>query len=110
MTAMDDKLAEIVAERLRVVGQPMRVRLITCLRSGEASVQELTKALGAVQQNVSQHLAILHKAGVLDRHKVGTRVYYELGDATAIAMLDAATAGLAQRSRELADLTAGLEE
>jgi DNA-binding transcriptional ArsR family regulator len=110
VTAIDDKLAEVIAERLRVVGQPMRVRLIMCLRSGQASVQELTELLGAVQQNVSQHLAILHKAGVLNRHKVGTRVFYELSDTTAVAMLDAARAGLAQRSRELTDLTAGLEE
>ena len=107
---MDDRLAELVAERLHVVGQPMRVRLITCLRGGQASVQELTQSLGAVQQNVSQHLAILHKAGVVDRHKIGTRVYYELRDATAVEMLDAAKAGLAQRSRELTDLTTESEE
>jgi DNA-binding transcriptional ArsR family regulator len=110
VSATADKVAELVADRLRVVGQPVRVRLITCLRSGRASVQELTESLGAVQQNVSQHLTILHRAGVLDRHKVGTRVYYELRDATAVAMLDAARAGLAQRSRELTNLTAGLED
>jgi len=104
MTGIDDQLAEFIAERLRVVGQPLRVRLIMCLRDGNASVQELTASLGAVQQNVSQHLAILHKAGVVNRHKVGTRVYYELQDTTAVAMLDAARAGLAQRSRELTDL------
>jgi len=110
VTVLDDKLAELIAERLRVVGQPLRVRLITRLRGGPASVQELTQSLDAVQQNVSQHLAILHRAGVLDRHKVGTRVYYELRDPNAVAMLDAARAGLAQHSRELTNLTGRLEE
>ena len=54
-----DELAELIARRLRAIGEPMRIRLLDRLRDGEATVSELTQATGASQQNVSKHLAVL---------------------------------------------------
>ena len=71
-------------------------------------MRELTESLAAVQQNVSQHLAIMHKAGVLERKKAGTRVFYELGDSYSVAIVESARAALAQRSQQLAQLSAAL--
>jgi DNA-binding transcriptional ArsR family regulator len=104
---MDDALADLVASRLRIIGQPVRLRLLVRLREGPASVCELTQVVSAVQQNVSQHLTILHQAGIVAREKRGTRVFYELADLHAIAALDAATAGLAKHSSDVAALAAG---
>jgi len=75
-----DRLLELVAERFRVLGQPLRVELLNQLRVGEATVQQLTAAVDGVQQNVSQHLAVLHRAGMISRRKEGTRVWYALVD------------------------------
>jgi DNA-binding transcriptional ArsR family regulator len=75
-----DRLVELVAERFRVLGQPLRVKLLNELRIGEATVQQLTTAVDGVQQNVSQHLAVLHHAGVISRRKDGIRVWYALVD------------------------------
>jgi len=60
--------AEIIAERLRVLGQPVRVRLVDTLeREVEMSVGALGEELGENLRNVSQHLAILRAAGVVRR-------------------------------------------
>jgi DNA-binding transcriptional ArsR family regulator len=107
---VDDKVAELVAERLRILGQPLRIRLIERLEEGPATVRELTEALSAVQQNVSQHLAVMHKAGVLERRKVGTRVFYEIGDSDAIRILEITRGALARQSRELARLGTALSK
>ena len=56
---LPDELVELIARRFRVLGEPMRIRLLDHLRDGEATVGELSDALGASQQNVSKHLAVL---------------------------------------------------
>ena len=60
-----------MAQRFRVLGEPMRIKLLDRLREGEATVGELQDALGASQQNVSKHLGILHAAGMVARTKDG---------------------------------------
>jgi len=99
-----DPLIELIAERIRVAGQPVRIKLLACLRHGPATVQELTAAVGAVQQNASQHLALLHRAGVVARRREGTRVLYELVDQHVLRLIDEAAASLARQSEEVARL------
>ena len=69
-------LVELIARRFRVIGEPMRIRLLDRLRDGEATVNELTEALDASQQNVSKHLAVLADVGIVGRRKDGNHVYY----------------------------------
>jgi DNA-binding transcriptional ArsR family regulator len=78
---LPDPLVEVIAERLRVIAEPMRIRLLDRLRDGEASVQSLSAATGASQQNVSKHLGVLLRAGILGRRKEGLYVYYRIADA-----------------------------
>src|SRR5512146_1673124 len=52
---LPDDLVELIARRLRVIGDPTRIRLLDHLRDGEATVNELAARLGAGQQNVSKH-------------------------------------------------------
>ena len=60
-------LAELVARRFRVLAEPMRIRLLDCLRDGSATVGELQLATEASQQNVSKHLGVLLDAGFVSR-------------------------------------------
>lgn len=99
-----DRVVELVAERLRILGQPLRIKLLSELGASPATVQELVDAVGAVQQNVSQHLAILHQAGIVARSKQGTRVRYELQDPHVVALLAEARASLARQVGELSRL------
>jgi DNA-binding transcriptional ArsR family regulator len=77
---LPELLVELIAERLRVLGEPMRIRLVDHLRSGEATVQSLADATGSTQQNVSKHLGVLLRAGIVGRRKSGTFVHYRIVD------------------------------
>lgn len=71
---------ELIAQRFRVIGEPMRIKLLDRLRDGAATVGELVEALGASQQNVSKHLGVLHRASIISRAKQGTSVRYAIAD------------------------------
>jgi DNA-binding transcriptional ArsR family regulator len=77
---LPETLVELVAQRFRVLGEPMRIKLLDQLREGHASVGELQQALGATQENVSKHLGILHRAGMVRRTKRGNSVVYAIDD------------------------------
>ncbi len=101
---LPDALVELVAERFRLIGEPMRIRLLDRLRQGPGSVGDLAGALGASQQNVSKHLATLHRAGVVGRHKEGNRVVYTVTDDSVFALCDAVCGGLRERVAALAQI------
>jgi len=97
-----DPQTHLIARRLRVLGQPLRVRLVDRLGSEATTVHELVEILsGTTQQNVSRHLGILHRAGILARHKEGTRARYELVDPHALPLLEHAAASLACHGESL---------
>jgi DNA-binding transcriptional ArsR family regulator len=77
---LPDDLAELIARRFRALGDPLRVRLLDRLREGEQTVNALAEQLGAGQQNVSKHLAVLADAAMVARRKDGTHVYYRIAD------------------------------
>jgi DNA-binding transcriptional ArsR family regulator len=92
---LTDRAANLIAGRLRVLGQPLRLKLVDRLATRATTVQELVDALGTTQQNISQHLGILRRAGIVARHKEGTRVRYRLADPTILPILERAEASLA---------------
>ena len=85
---LPDALVELVAERFRVIGEPTRIRILEKLRAGEASVQELADALGLSQQNVSKHLTVLARVGIVGRRRLGTFAYYRITDESVLAMCE----------------------
>jgi DNA-binding transcriptional ArsR family regulator len=98
---LPEPLIDLIAERFRVLGEPMRIKLLDRLREGEASVGELQAALGASQQNVSKHLAILHGAGMVSRAKQGNRTVYAISDPSVFELCDQVCGGVRRRLREL---------
>jgi DNA-binding transcriptional ArsR family regulator len=79
--ALPEQTVEALAELLRVLGDPTRIRLIELLEAqGRASVGALTACLPIRQQSVSHQLQVLHRAGVVSRRREGARVAYELRD------------------------------
>ena len=70
----------LIAKRFRLLGEPLRLRLLHVLESGEHSVGEMSLALGSNQPNVSRHLAALLHGGLLNRRREGTTIYYSIAD------------------------------
>ena len=91
---LPESLVELIAERFRVIGEPMRIKLLDQLRDGPATVQELTEATQATQPNVSKHLNVLHQAGIVARKKRGVFVCYEIADESVFALCELVCGGL----------------
>jgi DNA-binding transcriptional ArsR family regulator len=104
---LSDDLIELIARRLRVVGDPTRIRLLDRLRDGEQSVNELAAGLGAGQQNVSKHLAVLAGAGVLARRRDGNHVYYRIADGDVLVLCERVCGSLEHQLEALELVLAG---
>lgn len=100
-------LAELIAQRFRVLAEPTRIRLLDRLREGEASVQELTEALGTSQQNVSKHLGVLAQAAIVDRRKDGNLALYRIADESVFALCEQVCGSLQRQLDELTAVVAG---
>jgi len=98
---LPDPLVDLVAQRFRVLGEPMRIKLLDHLREGAASVGELQEALGASQQNLSKHLGILHAAGMVSRTKQGTRTIYAISDPGVFELCEQVCGGVRRAHTEL---------
>jgi DNA-binding transcriptional ArsR family regulator len=98
---LPEPLVELIAQRFRVIGEPMRIRLLDHLRNGSATVGELRDALGASQQNVSKHLSVLHQAGIVRREKRGNHAVYSIADASVFDLCEQVCGGLRRRIDEL---------
>jgi DNA-binding transcriptional ArsR family regulator len=107
---LPDDLVELIARRFRVLGEPMRIKLLDRLREGEASVNELAEALGASQQNVSQHLKVLTEVGILGRRKEATFVHYRIVDESVFALCEQVCGSVHDQLRALNELVAGVGE
>lgn len=104
---LPDALVERVAERFRVLGEPMRIRLVERLRDGEASVSDLREATGASQQNVSQHLGVLLRSGIVRRRKQGNFSMYSIADPVVFSLCDDVCDGVRRELDELDSLLEG---
>lgn len=77
---LPDEVVELIARRLRVIADPTRIKILDRLRTTEATVQELTDAVGSTQQNVSKHLGVLADAGIVARRRQGSFMRYRVVD------------------------------
>ena len=102
-----DDLVELIARRFRAIGEPQRIRLLDCLRGGEATVNELAERTGASQQNVSKHLTLLADVGILGRRKDGNRVYYRIVDDGVLGLCEQVCGSIESQLRTLAALVDG---
>lgn len=68
------------ARCLKILGHPLRIRLLDLLTSGERSVGSMARELEVSQSNLSQHLALLKDKGILESRREGHSVLYRLAD------------------------------
>lgn len=95
--AMTPEMADLVAARFRVIGDPLRIRILDLLRESERSVTDLTEELGTSQQNASKHLGILLQEGIVSRRKQGTSSMYKVADEGIYSLCEQVCGGIQQR-------------
>ena len=103
---LPDALVDLIADRFRTIGDPTRIRILERLRDGEASVQELTEHVGSSQQNVSKHLGVLARVGIVGRRRDGTFAYYRITDESVLAMCEQVCGAV---QRDIGRLAAAIE-
>ncbi len=77
---MDKKIFEMHAEICKVFTNPKRLEIISLLRDGERTVNELTELAGVPQANVSQHLTVLRQNNVVTTRRNGANIYYKIAN------------------------------
>ena len=98
---LPDELVELIAQRFRALSEPTRIKLVDRLREREATVLELTELIGTTQQNVSKHLGVLQRSGVVARRKQGNFAYYRILDEGVLALCEAVCGSLERHVESL---------
>src|SRR4026209_1671005 len=76
--------SELARQRYAAIGRaladPKRLCVLESLASGELSVSELSTTVGCQVPHMSQHLAVLRSAGLVQSRREGSTIFYRLAD------------------------------
>jgi ArsR family transcriptional regulator len=100
------KLLQRVAERLKALGDPTRLEILHTLEGREVCVGEVLARVGSSQANISKHLAVLRRAGIVEARREGLHVFYRTTDDSVfticVCVRDALARRLASEKRAIA--------
>lgn len=77
---MNKALFELHAEVCKTLASPKRLEILNLLRDGEMSVSEIVKETHLAKANVSQHLAVMRRTGIVDTRRSGVNIYYRIAN------------------------------
>ena len=101
-----DEITNLQAEVLKTLANPRRLEIIHALARGPIEVGRLATMIDASQPNVSQHLAVLRSAGIVDAERDGREVRYRLSDPDVIVACGLMRAVLERRLTRLGRMAA----
>jgi len=104
MDADKKKFYELKAEIIQAAAHPIRLAIIEFLADGEQCVCDIVDFVDAQRSNVSRHLSVMLKAGVVNSRKDGLKVMYSLNTPCIIKFLGCVEEVLKERMREQAQL------
>jgi len=78
MSQKSQRLCQMKAQIVAAVAHPVRLAIVEALRDGELCVFDIARQVGAQRSNVSRHLGVMVRAGLLRRRKDGLKVLYSL--------------------------------
>lgn len=93
---------EQVAGYFQALSEPTRLQILSLLREGERNVGELAQECGYTSANISRHLAVLSKHGLVARDSRGTSVYYRFADESVYALCDLVCGSIARQFEQTA--------
>ncbi len=96
----------LIANRFKILSEPLRLRILHLLQRGEKSVGELTETIETSQPNVSKHLKILQDAGMVKRQQVGNTVFYSIADESIFTLCEVVCNSLEERFKTQAEIFA----
>jgi ArsR family transcriptional regulator len=97
MATTDETIYLLHAEFCRALGHPVRMKVLDLLRSGEECVCRLAPAVGVTESNLSQLLAVLRRAGIVETRRQAHSIYYRVRDRRIFKIMDEMRAILADQ-------------
>jgi ArsR family transcriptional regulator len=101
-----DPIYERQAETCKTLANARRLEIIHILASGPREVGRLATEIGVSQPNVSQHLAVMKAAGIVEAERFGREIHYRLADPDVVVACDLMRGVLQRRLARLAGLSA----
>ncbi|MBK7656912.1 MAG: helix-turn-helix transcriptional regulator [Betaproteobacteria bacterium] len=86
-----------VASYFQALSEPTRLQILNLLRTSERNVGEIAQSCGFTAANVSRHLTLLTKQGLVARESRGTSVYYRIADESVYALCDLVCGNIARQ-------------
>ena len=102
-----DEITILQAEVLKTLASPRRLEILHMLAGGPIEVGRLAKAIGASQPNVSQHLAVLRAAGIVEAERDRREVRYRLVDPDVMVACALMRSVLERHLMRLGEMAAG---
>jgi ArsR family transcriptional regulator len=100
MDAATKRVYRLKAEVIQAVAHPIRLAIAEFLQDGEQCVCDIAAHVGAQRSNVSRHLAVMLKAGILDCRKDGLKVIYTLKTPCVLRFLSCVTQVLREQAED----------
>ena len=97
MEGLTPQALEQVAAYFQALSEPTRLQILNLLRSQERSVGELAELCGYTSANISRHLAVLSRHGLVQRESRGTSVFYRIADESVYALCDLVCGSIARQ-------------
>jgi len=86
-----------VSEVLKAMADPMRLRILHSLQEGEQSVSQIIEAVNSSQANVSRHLAVLRRTGLVSCRREGLNAFYGIADKRVFTICDSVCSSIGER-------------
>jgi DNA-binding transcriptional ArsR family regulator len=89
MDSTEDEMQQVfekAADLFAVLSTPVRLRIISELCHGEKNVGQMLERIGVTQPNMSQHLNILYRAGLLGKRRQGAQMFYRIVDESVVTV------------------------
>ena len=103
-----DPVFDAVAAYFSVLSEPTRLRIVHAICEEEKPVSQIVEEIGSTQTNISRHLSLMFRSGVLARRKHGNQVYYRVADASMVEICRSVCNQIAGRMEEAKPLRRGL--
>lgn len=105
---MSFEALELIANRFKILSEPLRLQILQLLQNGEKSVTELTDLIETSQPNVSKHLKILQTSGLVKRRQEGNTVFYAIADESIFTLCEVVCNSLETRLKNQAEIFASV--
>jgi len=76
-----------VCDKIKVLGHPLRIKIVEYLEKGDASVSEIMKSVDVSQPIASQHLLLMKSKGILCSRRDGNVIIYSIKDTMTLGLL-----------------------